>query len=464
MKKYVMLPLTTAALLAVSCTFGPEWVTPEMPVPEVFAHHGEAQVSMADLPWQDVMHDAKLQALLNDVFTNNPDMESMFHNVEAAGHGVTMALAPIFPWVGYGASASKGMNQSGGQAVAKMADKITAPGSAQLSASWEIDLWGKTRKSFESAKATADATAELYNALRLSLMRQVANGYLQLIMLDEQLKIQKASVQSFRETLELFNNQQEGGIASGLETSSAQAALYAAEAQIPQLESQIAALEYTLSALAGRMPGPIARSGSLMQFAHASKVSPGIPAEVLARRPDIRAAEHKLRAANADIGVAIASYFPSINLTAAGGYASSDLTTAVMGRRTGWGIGANLTGPLFRAGQLYSNEQIKREAFLSAKADYEKTVLTAMAEISTTLVQRAKLKQIIEHQEAAVVAYQESVNLSKMRFSTGASSYYEVLTAQLGLFPAQLQLAAYRYQYAACIPTLYTQLGGGWAK
>ena len=184
----------------------------------------------------------------------------------------------------------------------------------------------------------------------------------------------------------------------------------------------------------------------------------------MARRPDIRAAEQKLRAANAEIGVAIASYFPSISLTGAMGFASSDLTQAVRGKKTGWGIGANLTGPIFQGGMLVANHRIKKEAFMAAKADYENAVLNAMSEISTTLAKRAKLKAVMERQETAVAAYQESVNLSKSRFTGGAASYYEVLTAQQGLFPAQLQLAAYRFQYASCIPTLYTQLGGGWGK
>ena len=298
--------------------------------------------------------------------------------------------------------------------------------------------------------------------MRISLMKQVANGYLCLIMLDEQLKIAHDAVASYRESLTLFENQLEGGVADRLQTASAQAALSSAEAQIPNLEMQIAELENTLSVLAGRAPGPIARGGNMMAFANASGVAAGIPADVIARRPDIRAAAQDLRAANAEIGVAIANYFPSISLTGLAGIATPDLRHGMKGGDNGWGIGANLTGPLFNAGQLRANEQVKRDAFLAAKADYEQTVLSALAEISTTLVQRAKLRDIMKKQEQAVAAYQESVKLSKARYAQGLASYYEVLTAQQGLFPAQTQLAAYRYQYAACVPTLYTQLGGGW--
>lgn len=464
MKTSVILTLAGVALSVSSCTFGPKWSSPEMPVPAEFRGAGVSGSTMADLPWQQVLNDAALQSLLNDVFNNNRDLAAMMHNVDAARRYVTIARAPIFPWLGYGASASKGMNQNGGAAIAQMGGTTSAPGSAALNASWEIDLWGKTRKGVESAEASALESVEQFNNLRISLMRQVASGYLQLIMLDEQLEIARAAVESYRESLELFNNQAMGGVADQLQVSSAQAALSSAEAQIPSLESQIAELENSLSVLAGRMPGRIQRSGSMKAFAKASSVPAGIPADVIARRPDIRAAELSLRAANADIGVAIASYFPSISLTGVAGYASADLTSSLRGKHNGWGIGASLTGPIFQAGQLRANELMKRDAFLAAKAEYEQTVLSAMSEISTTLIQRAKLREIMNKQEEAVAAYQESVKLAKARYTQGLSSYYEVLTAQQGLFPAQKQLASYRYQYAACIPTLYTQLGGGWQK
>lgn len=464
MKTSVILTLAGVALSVSSCTFGPKWSSPEMPVPAEFRGAGVSGSTMADLPWQQVLNDAALQSLLNDVFNNNRDLAAMMHNVDAARRYVTIARAPIFPWLGYGASASKGMNQNGGAAIAQMGGTTSAPGSAALNASWEIDLWGKTRKGVESAEASALESVEQFNNLRISLMRQVASGYLQLIMLDEQLEIARAAVESYRESLELFNNQAMGGVADQLQVSSAQAALSSAEAQIPSLESQIAELENSLSVLAGRMPGRIQRSGSMKAFAKASSVPAGIPADVIARRPDIRAAELSLRAANADIGVAIASYFPSISLTGVAGYASADLTSSLHGKHNGWGIGASLTGPIFQAGQLRANELMKRDAFLAAKAEYEQTVLSAMSEISTTLIQRAKLREIMNKQEEAVAAYQESVKLAKARYTQGLSSYYEVLTAQQGLFPAQKQLASYRYQYAACIPTLYTQLGGGWQK
>lgn len=459
MKRALLLSLAGVAGLAASCTFGPIWSTPEMPVPAEFRGNGLAGSTMADLPWQQVLKDENLQKLLDDVFANNRSLEAMMHNVDSARRYITVARASMFPSVGYLAQASKGASNP---ATISTASETRIPGAAGLSASWELDIWGKTRKGVESAEAQALAAEEGLNNLRISLMKQVASGYLRLIMLDEQLKIANDAVASYRESLRLFENQLEGGVADRLQTASAQAALSAAEAQIPNLQMQIAEMENTLSVLAGRAPGAIARGGNMMAFANASGVAAGIPADVIARRPDIRAAEQKLRSANAEIGVAIASYFPSISLTGLAGIATPDLRHGLNGSEDGWGIGANLTGPIFNAGSLRANEEMKRDAFLAAKADYEQAVLSALSEISTTLVQRSKLREIMKKQEQAVAAYQESVKLSKARYAQGLASYYEVLTAQQGLFPAQTQLAAYRYQYAACVPTLYTQLGGGW--
>ena len=462
MKKSAILILAGAVALSTGCKVGPNWTAPQMEVPAAFRGDGIGGGTMADTPWQSVINDTNLQNLLTDVFNNNRSLEAMQHNVNAAYQYVTIARAPIFPWFGYGASTSKGMNSQGGAGIAQTGGVTTNPGSVAANASWEIDLWGKTRREVESAEASAAQAQENLHALRASLLRQVATGYLQLLMLDEQLRITRESVESYKNSLSLFTEQFGTGIADGLQVASAKAALASAEADVPALEIQITSLENTLSVLAGRTPGPIARSGSLQKFVTGGKVSSGIPADIIARRPDIRAAEQSLREANAEVGVAIASYFPSISLTGAAGYASADLRSGTFGHKSGWGIGANLTGPLFQAGQLKANELAKRDAFYAAKAEYEQTVLSALSEIASTLVEREKLHQVIVKQEQAVAAYQESVDLAQKRYKEGLSAYFEVLDNQLRLFPAQKQLVSYRYQYAACVPTLYTQLGGGW--
>mgnify|MGYP001775399621 CR=1 FL=1 len=466
-KSMKMTVLSLASAVAVlgmsSCLMGPDYKEPEMEVPAAFRGAPSMKESIASLPWWDVMRDPDLRDLLLDTYRNNRSLKATLANVDSARQNVTVTQAPLFPWASYGGSVSKGANQTGGSTIVNSGGITTAPGSMAASASWELDVWGRTRRAVEAAEADYFSAEHQLRALQLSLLRQVSTGYLQLLMLDEQLRVQKASVESYRKSLEYFEYRFKYDADSVLSVDSSRAALAAAEAQIPAIEYQIVELENTLSVLAGRTPGHIRRRGSLSDYAGGSTVPAGIPADILAHRPDVLAAEQQVRAANAEIGVAIANYFPSISLTAAAGVASSDLTTAVR-KGTGWGMGANLSGPLFQAGQLRASEKIARNNLVAAVASYEETVLTALSEVSTTLVQRAKLRTILERQEAAVVSYRRYLDACLERVKTGYSDYYEVLTAQQNLFPAEQKLAEYRYQYAACIPTLYTQLGGGWNR
>ncbi|SEH95036.1 efflux transporter outer membrane subunit [Akkermansia glycaniphila] len=454
--------LAIAALALSSCKFGPDYKKNDMAVPAEFRGGNSSSESVADLPWWKVLRNNELQSLLRDTYANNRDLKSMMANVDSARQYVTIARAPLFPWVSYGGGVSKGSNYAMGN-MTQMNGVTTAPGMMKGAVSWEIDLWGKTRRATESAVAQYLASEEGQRALMLSLLRQVADGYLQLLQLDQELEITREAVTSYTKSLNLFQAQLDGGIGDKLQVASAEAALAASKAQVPALEAEIAALENTLSVLAGRTPGSIRRSGSLQSVAGAARVPAGLPAQILANRPDVRQKEFELRSANAEIGVAITNYFPSISLTGGGGLVSSDLARATK-HKSAWGVGADLSGPLFQAGTLRANELVARNNFLAAKNAYEQSVLSALADVSTTLIQRAKLNEIIVEQEKAVAAYRTAVESSMDRYTNGLSSYYEVLTAQQNLFPALTALSQYRYQYASTLPTLYTALGGGWQQ
>ncbi len=444
--------LSLSCLILPACLVGPDYEAPHMQAPAAFRGQPTSEKSIADLPWWRVVKNGNLRRLLVDTYQNNRELRATIKNVESAGHYVTALRSPLFPSADYGVNTSRG-NSTGNTRGAT---------SATLSAMWEIDIWGKTRRSVEAAQADYGNAEELMRSLQLSLLREVSTSYLQLLMLDEQLRISREAVTSYRKSLDLFKVRLEGGVGDKLQVESANAALAAAEAQIPDIESQITALENTISALAGRMPSRISRgSDRLSNYVRSSRVPSGVPASVLAHRPDIRAAEYKVRAANANLGVAIANFFPSVSLTAAYGTASSQLLS--FGSSTSsWNFAAGVTGPLFRAGVLTSGKKIAYNNLEAALATYEQTVITAMAEVATTLNQRTKLNQIISKQQKAVVAYRQSLETSLYRYQNGLANYYEVLQAQQLLFPAEKQLATYRYQYAATLPTLYTQLGGGW--
>ena len=431
--------LLGTAFAASSCMMGPDFKPVDMPMPAAFRGAPAATESIADLPWWKVFKNKDLQDLLTDTYNNNRDLKATMARVEKARQYITITEAPLFPWANYSGSVSKGSNYTGGS-IAQTTGTTLTPGAIDAGISWELDIWGKTRRMTEAARADYLASEEGQRALMLSLLRQVADSYLQLLQLDEQL---------------------EGQVGDRLQVASAKAALASSQAQIPAIQVQIANLENAVSVLAGRAPGHIRRSGSTRDIAYNVKVPAGIPAYILSRRPDVRQSEYQLRAANAEVGVAIANYFPTISLTAAGGLASADLRH-VQGRRGGWGLGANLTGPLFQAGKLTASEKAAKAEFLAARNDYEQTVLNALAEVSSTLIQRDKLRSITATQSEAVEAYHTAVKLSFERYRTGLSNYIEVLYAQQNLYPAQIQLSQYYYQHASTLVSLYTALGGGW--
>ncbi len=438
-----------------SCLVGPDYKSPEMELPQVFRGAPSTQESIADLPWWKVIKSSQLQQLLRETYANNRDLKATIANVDSAMQYIGVASGAMFPMADYGVSTNRGNTASGG-------GEIKGATSSMLSASWELDIWGKTRRGIEAAEAEYQQADELMRGLQLSLLTQVSTSYLQLLMLDEQLRISKNAVTSYRKSLELFEARLEGGVGDKLQVESGRAALAAAEAQVPDIEAQIIALENSVCAIAGRTPGNIRRSGDhLTKYAKSSRVPAGIPAQILANRPDVRAAERAMCAANANVGVAIANFFPSINLTAAYGAAAPQLAS-FSSSKDAWNFSAGITGPLFRAGVLSSAEKIAENTLVAAAATYEQTVLSAMAEVATTLMQRQKLSQIMRKQEEAVAAYRLSLETSLSRYQNGLANYYEVLTAQQNLFPAEKLLAQYRYQYAATIPTLYAQLGGGW--
>ena len=446
----------TTALMAISlssCMLGPDYQEHEMHVPAAFRTTPISENSIADMPWWKIVKDDCLHSLLTDTYSNNHELKQMINNVDSARQYVTGVSAPLFPWVGYDGGMSRGASSATG--------KPMSSASTGASVSWELDIWGKTRRSIESAEADYMSSYDQMRALQLSLLRQVSTGYLQLLMLDEQLRITRNSVKSYQQSLDLFTAQLEGGVGNKLQVESARAALAAAQAQVPSLEVEAIALENSIGVLAGRMPGHIKRMSVLRAYAASSKVPAGVPASVLAQRPDVLAAQSQIRSANAKVGVAITNYFPSVSLTSSFGGATNNFGSSSRLLKD-WGMGAALTGPLFQAGRLNAAKKIAYNDLSSAIMNYENTVLNAMAEVSTTLAQRDKLRQIMERQEAAVIAYRVSLETAMELYKHGVSNYYEVLTAQQNLFPAENLLAQYRYQYAATIPTLYTQLGGGW--
>jgi len=445
------------------CAVGPKYKRPPLDVPDNFrgAPTPPATNSLADLPWSGVFKDEALQDLIRAALTNSYDVRIAAARVEQARALVAQARAPFFPQANYNGVAMRGKNVLNGSPFSNNGiteDYFLADGSV----SWELDLWGRVRRLTEAARAQFFASQEARRDVTISLISQVAQAYFQLLAFDEQLDIARQTTNSFNESLRIFSERMQGGVASKLETSAAQAAVASAAATVPDLERQIVVQENLINTLLGRNPGPIARNRNAFHEQPPPDVPAGLPSSLVERRPDIREAEQLVRAANAQVGVAVASFFPQISLTALFGQVSPELTAFTGGAANAWNIGATMTGPLFQGGLLsgqYHQVLAERD---EARLRYQQAVLSAFQEVANSLTARQKYSDQRDQQALAVQAYEVAVKTATERYVAGRASYYEVLQEQQLLFPAQNALVQVEANQWLALVQLYRALGGGY--
>jgi outer membrane protein, multidrug efflux system len=440
-------------LLVSGCTVGPKYKRPTFQPPATFYTEQQASAtSQADMAWWEVFKDPMLQALIKEAFDKNYDLRLAVARVEQQQALLGVAHSQYYPQVGYGG------NISGQQSP-------TVPNHTyyaySLTSFWEIDLFGRIRKMNEAQRAVYFASEEARRDVRLLIMAQVAQNYFQLRALDAQLEIAHRNVASFGDTLNIFNDKYKGGAASGLEVSRAQAALSNVSAVIPDLERQIIAQENALSLLVGRNPGPIARGTALAEQYDPPQIPAGLPATLLERRPDLRQAEQNLIAANANVGVAKANFFPTISLTALFGGVSPQLSELTLSGKA-WTVAGGLAGPLFTAGRLKNEYRAAFAVRDQAQISFEKLVTQAFGEVSTSLSAHESLAKAYQEQKTCVDAYRDSVRLSMTRYDSGLSNYLEVVDAQIQLYPAESASITYDLERKLALVDLYRELGGGW--
>jgi outer membrane protein, multidrug efflux system len=450
-----------AAWLA-GCAVGPNYKRPAIQSPVVFrADNATTNASFAELDWWGVYQDPALQALIREAFTNNYDLRIAVTRVEQARAAAIQARSQFFPSVNYNGTVGRGRNDLFGSAYpnngATLSSAVTS-----LNAFWEVDLWGRVRRLNESARAQFLASQEARRGVRLSLLSEVASDYLQLVELDQELEITSGTTNSFAESLKIFSRREAGGTASALETSRAQAALADAAAATPALLSQMAIVENQLCVLLGRNPGPVERKDLPLGMILPPQVPAGLPSSLLERRPDIRQEEQTLRSANAQIGVSVAEFFPTIGLTALLGKISPELSAFTLGGANAWGAAATASGPLFEGGRLVGQYRQAKAARDEARLRFQQAALTALGEVSDALISGQRLGEIREQQATEVTALETAVRVSTERYLAGKASYYEVLEAQQQLFPAQINLARTQRDQQLAVVSLYKALGGGW--
>ena len=340
----------------------------------------------------------------------------------------------------------------------------TSTGQVNLSAAWELDFWGKFRRATEAARANLLASEWARQEVVSTLVANVATAYFQLRALDLELEISKRTFDSRQESLRLTQILANGGATSLLDVRQAEQLVFTAGAEIPALEQQIEQQENFLSILLGQNPGDITRGETLTEQRQPSQVPPGLPSSLLERRPDIRQAEEQLVAANAEIGVARAAYFPQISLSGSGGFQSSALTNLFSGPAGAWSFGASLAQPIFTGGRLRSGVRLAEAQQQTAALFYQQSIQGAFRSVSDALVAYRKTREFRAQQELLFQSAEDAARLSHMRYTGGATGYLEVLTNETNAFSAELGLAQARLNELLALVQLYQALGGGWQQ
>ncbi|HZZ56571.1 MAG TPA: efflux transporter outer membrane subunit [Opitutaceae bacterium] len=456
--------LGLAAILACSgCAVGPNYRRPDTHPPATFRGQAAAETaSFADANWWEIYQDPVLTGLIRRALDNGFDARIAAVRVEQARAVALEAGGQYYPAVGYVGDAFRGKNTFFGSPDPEGGGATADAFAPYLSASWELDIWGRLRRLNEAARSQYLESEEGRRAVRLTVLANVAQDYFDLLELDAELAIARQATRDFGDSLRLFNERLKGGIASRLETSSAAAAQAAEAAQVPLLERQIALTENQIHLLLGENPGPVARGPALAEHRPPPETPAGLPSALLERRPDVREAEYAARAANAQIGATIGGFLPRFGLSALLGSTSQSLSALTHTHSELWSAGLNITGPLFQGGALRGEYLQAKSAWRLAKLQYEQTALSAFGDVANALVTRQKLAEAGVQLAREVQAYQDAVHVASERYRAGEAGYYELLQAQEQLYPAESALAQNHRDELIAAVQLYKALGGGW--
>jgi multidrug efflux system outer membrane protein len=453
-------------LLSAGCAVGPNYKRPIVDVPGTYRGATAqdaappAAESLGDQKWWEVFQDKELQDLIHTALQQNYDVRIAATRILQAQAQLGITRADQLPTISAGAQA---VNQRNPRSKF-FAPYETSASQVNLALAWELDFWGKYRRATESARANLLANEWAREAVVSTLVSDVATAYFELRALDLQLEISQRTLASRQDSLQLTQTLANGGATSMLDVRQAEQLVDTAAETIPDLERRIEQQENFLSTLLGNNPGPIARGMKLTEQPHAPDVPAGLPSSLLERRPDIREAEEQLIAANAQIGVAKAAYFPQITLTAAAGYQSSALTSLFTGPAGLWSFGGSLVQPIFEGGRIRSGVKFSEARQQEMVLTYQQTIQQAFRGVSDALVEYHKDREFREDQQQLAFSAQDAARLSEMRYRGGATSYLEVLTNETNYFDAELGLAQAQSNELVALVRIYRNLGGGWQQ
>jgi multidrug efflux system outer membrane protein len=458
-----LISVILASILIGGCTVGPNYHRPAVQTPTGYRDLRESPqaqeqaASFADLPWWQVFQDPRLQELIRTALKQNYDMQLATERINAERAQLSITRSQLFPQAQGSGNFTGGKEQnfqSKSNFLALTAD-----------AAFQLDLFGKLRRETEAARAQLLATEDAQRTVMLTLVSDVASDYFNLLQLDLELQITRDTAKTQEDSVKLTSFRLNHGVAIKLDVLQAQQVLDTAIAQIPDLERQIGQEEDAISILIGDYPHDVPRGNPLVEQALPPDVPPGLPSSLLERRPDIREAEQTLIAANAEIGVAKAEFFPQISLTGSGGgsFGRSTVFSSLMSSQTSiWSYGVQVSQPIFAGGAIRGNLHLAESQHEQALIAYKQAIQHAFGDVSDALIAYQKFHEVRIGQEQVVGDLEESVRLSTMRYQGGTTTYLEVLDGQRSLFAAQLTLAEARGNEYQSLVQLYRALGGGW--
>ncbi|MFH8135569.1 efflux transporter outer membrane subunit [Pantoea osteomyelitidis] len=466
MKKLFGFTPIVIGLLLSGCTVGPDYQRPAMTLP---AHFKEAKGWQQATPqdekskgeWWAVYHDATLDGLLRQVSISNQNVANYAAQYRQAQALASQSRANLFPSLGYDASITRSGSRASSSTLSQRTDSSSH--SAELSASWELDLWGKLRRTLEENRASAQASAAELANITLSAQKELAQDYFQLRIMDEQIALYQQSVAAYQRYLTVIENKYQAGSESRATLAQAQMQLESARASAQDYQWQRAQMEHAIALLVGKAPAEFALSPATLNAT--LPVVPGaLPSQLLQRRPDIAYAERNVAAANAAIGVAIAGYFPDLTLSASGGTSASALHNLFALPNRVWSLGPDLSGTLLDFGATSAQVEQARAAYDASAASYRETVLEAMQEVEDNLVELNTLQGEIASQQRAADAAGESARVTRNQYEAGMIDYLDVATTENSSLSAQQSLLSLQSTQWVSSVALIAALGGGWQQ
>jgi multidrug efflux system outer membrane protein len=450
---------TIAVVLMLSaCAMGPDYEKPEVPVPDAFQEPTIPGASIANLKWWELFQDEELIRLIEMALINNKEVAIAMARIEEARATLGFVRADQFPNLDGTAGASRGNLIPGAGLPGSINETFVLAGTL----SFEVDLWGKLRRSTEAARAELLATVEARNVVTITLIADVASVYLLLLDLDERVNIAQRTMKTRQDSLDIIQARFDKGTVPLIDVNQAQIELADAAAQLASLKRENQRAENLLSVLLGQNPGPVMRTPGKDEKLLPPEIPAGLPSELLERRPDVRQASQQLAAQTARIGVAEALRFPSLSLTGSLGLASTELDDFFSSSNKAWGLSANFLGPIFDAGRNKSRVEAERARTEQLLKNYELIVLRAFQEVEDSLIGISTFRDEALARKRQVTAARSASKLSLARYNGGVTSYLEVLESDRSLFRAELLASSTTRQELVSIINLYKALGGGW--